>query len=161
LDQGPTETETRNRNLGRRTLAQGSSDDIHAELRRRGVTLALLWKECRGHHPDGYGYGRFCDLYVEWRHGITATMRQVHAAGEKLFVDFGGDTVPLPLKLEDCQELFNRRPPDRRLNLVGQYAMRLRQMDLAYGRHVGFVEFCAQALAPPTPTGRISARIHK
>lgn len=68
---------------------------IHAELRRRGVTLALLWEEYRGHHPDGYGYRRFCDLYVEWRHGITATMRQTHAAGEKLFVDFAGDTVPV------------------------------------------------------------------
>jgi transposase len=68
---------------------------IHAELRRRGVTLALLWEEYRGHHPDGYGYSRFCDLYVEWRHGITATMRQTHAAGEKLFVDFAGDTVPV------------------------------------------------------------------
>jgi hypothetical protein len=53
---------------------------VHAELRRRGVTLALLWEEYRGHHPDGYGYGysRFCDLYVEWRHGITSTMRQTH-----------------------------------------------------------------------------------
>jgi DNA replication protein DnaC len=68
---------------------------VHAELRRRGVTLALLWEEYRGHHPDGYGYSRFCDLYVEWRHGITATMRQTHAAGEKLFVDFAGDTVPV------------------------------------------------------------------
>jgi transposase len=68
---------------------------VHAELRRRGVTLALLWEEYRGHHPDGYGYSRFCDLYVEWRHGITATMRQTHTAGEKLFVDFAGDTVPV------------------------------------------------------------------
>ena len=68
---------------------------VHAELRRRGVTLALLWEEYRGLHPDGYGYSRFCDLYVEWRHGITATMRQTHAAGEKLFVDFAGDTVPV------------------------------------------------------------------
>src|SRR3984893_16738208 len=42
-----------------------------------------------------YGYSRFCDLYVEWRHGITATMRQTRAAGEKLFVDFAGDTVPV------------------------------------------------------------------
>ena len=66
---------------------------IHAELRRRGVTLALLWEEYRGLHPDGYGYSRFCDLYVEWRHGITATMRQTHAAGEKLFVDFAGDHI--------------------------------------------------------------------
>jgi len=68
---------------------------VHAELRRRGVTLALLWEEYRGLHPDGYGYSRFCNLYVEWRHGITATMRQTHAAGEKLFVDFAGDTVPV------------------------------------------------------------------
>jgi hypothetical protein len=44
---------------------------------------------------DCYGYSRFCDLYVEWRHGITATMRQTHPAGEKLFVDFAGDTVPV------------------------------------------------------------------
>ena len=68
---------------------------IHAELRRRGVTLALLWEEYRSHHPDGYGYSRFCDLYGEWRLGVTATMRQTHAAGEKLFVDFAGDTVPV------------------------------------------------------------------
>jgi transposase len=58
------------------------------ELRRRGVTLALLWEEYRGHSPDGCCYSRFCDL------GITATMRQSHAAGEKLFVDFAG-TVPV------------------------------------------------------------------
>jgi transposase len=59
------------------------------------VTLALLWEEYRAGEPDGYGYSRFCDLYGEWRRGITATMRQTHAAGEKLFVDFAGDTVPV------------------------------------------------------------------
>jgi hypothetical protein len=38
------------------------------------VTLALLWKDYRGQHPDdGYGYSRFCDLYGEWRRGVTAT----------------------------------------------------------------------------------------
>jgi transposase len=68
---------------------------IHAELRRRSMTLALLWQEYRAQHPDGYGYSRFCDLYGEWRRGVTATMRQTHAAGEKLFVDFAGDTVPV------------------------------------------------------------------
>ena len=76
-------------------IEAASGRDVHAELRRRGVTLPLLWEEYRGHHPDGYGYSRFCDLYVEWRHGITATMRQTHVAGEKLFVDFAGDTVPV------------------------------------------------------------------
>src|SRR3954469_7622206 len=68
---------------------------VHAELRRRGVTLALLWQDYRGQHPDGYGYSRFCDLYGEWRRGVTATMRQTHVAGEKLFVDFAGDTMPV------------------------------------------------------------------
>ena len=66
---------------------------LHEELKRRGVTLVLLWQEYRAEHPDGYGYSRFCDLYGEWRRTVSATMRQTHAAGEKLFVDFAGDTV--------------------------------------------------------------------
>ena len=68
---------------------------VHAELRRRGVTLLLLWEEYRGQHPDGYGYSRFCDLYIDWRRGVSATMRQTHVGGEKLFVDYAGDTVPV------------------------------------------------------------------
>src|SRR6266700_2184399 len=79
----------------RRAAVIGITWPIPAELRRRGVTLALLWQEYRASEPDGYGYSRFCDLYGEWRRGITATMRQTHAAGEKLFVDFAGDTVPV------------------------------------------------------------------
>ncbi len=66
---------------------------VHEELKRRGVTLVLLWQEYRSYDQHGYGYSRFCDLYNEWRRRISATMRQTHAAGEKLFVDFAGDTV--------------------------------------------------------------------
>lgn len=66
---------------------------LHEELKRRSVTLVLLWQEYRAEHPDGYGYSRFCDLYGEWRRSVSATMRQTHGAGEKLFVDFAGDTV--------------------------------------------------------------------
>jgi transposase len=77
------------------TRPQPDWSRIHGELRRRGVTLMLLWEEYRAEHPDGYGYSRFCDLYGEWRKGVTATMRQTHVAGEKLFVDFAGDTVPV------------------------------------------------------------------
>jgi transposase len=66
---------------------------IHKELKRRGVTLLLLWEEYRAEHPDGYGYSRFCDLYRDWRGTISPTMRQVHGPAEKLFVDFAGDTV--------------------------------------------------------------------
>jgi transposase len=57
---------------------------VHAELRRARVMLALLWQDYRGEHPDGYGYSRFCDLYGEWRRGVTATISQTHTAGEKL-----------------------------------------------------------------------------
>jgi transposase len=66
---------------------------VHEELKRRGVTLLLLWQEYRSGDQQGYGYSRFCDLYGEWRRRISATMRQAHVAGEKLFVDFAGDTV--------------------------------------------------------------------
>src|SRR3977135_1687098 len=67
---------------------------IHVEMKRPSVTLVLLWEEYRAEQADGYGYSRFCDLYGEWRKTISATMRQTHPAGERLFVDYAGDTVP-------------------------------------------------------------------
>ncbi len=66
---------------------------VHAELRRPGVTLMLLWEEYRAGQPEGYGYSRFCDLYAEWRGGVSLTMRQTHPAGERVFVDFAGQTL--------------------------------------------------------------------
>jgi len=63
---------------------------IHAELRRPGITLMLLWEEYRGGQPDGYGYSRFCDLARGWRGRLSPTMRQTHPAGERLFVDYAG-----------------------------------------------------------------------
>jgi transposase len=66
---------------------------IHAELRRPGVTLLLVWEEYRAGQPEGYGYSRFCDLYAAWRGRLSPTMRQTHLAGEKLFVDYAGQTV--------------------------------------------------------------------
>jgi transposase len=76
-------------------LARAKPDwnHIHKELKRRSVTLLLLWEEYRGAHPDGYGYSRFCDLYRGWCETISPTMRQAHGPAEKLFVDFAGDTV--------------------------------------------------------------------
>ena len=68
---------------------------VHKELRRKGVTLQLLWVEYREAHPDGYGYSQFANLYRAWRGQVDVTMRQSHVAGEKLFVDFPGDTVPV------------------------------------------------------------------
>jgi transposase len=66
---------------------------IHRELRRPGVTLQLLWEEHRGVHPDGYGYSRYCELYRAWEGRLSPTMRQLHVAGERLFVDYAGATL--------------------------------------------------------------------
>src|SRR3954467_4359621 len=72
---------------------------IHAELRRPGVTLLLLWEEYRAGQPDGYGYSRFCDLYAAWRGRLSPTMRQTHPAGERLFVAYA-DWTPTRLLRE-------------------------------------------------------------
>jgi transposase len=66
---------------------------VHRELRRPNVTLALLWEEYRAGAPDGFGYSWFCNLYREWIGRLKPTLRQVHIAGEKLFVDFAGHTM--------------------------------------------------------------------
>ena len=52
-------------------------DRVHRELRRKGVTLQLLWVEYREACPDGYGYSQFANLYRQWRGTIDVTMRQV------------------------------------------------------------------------------------
>lgn len=68
---------------------------IHRELRRKGVTLALLWHEYKAEHPDGVQYSWFCDRYRAWAQHLDVVMRQEHRAGEKLFVDYAGQTVPV------------------------------------------------------------------
>ncbi|XVN20037.1 IS21 family transposase [Pseudomonas corrugata] len=68
---------------------------VHAELRRPGVTLALLWQEYRLAHPQGFQYSWFCEHYRLWAAKVDVVMRQEHRAGEKLFVDYAGQTVPI------------------------------------------------------------------
>jgi transposase len=68
---------------------------IHAELKKKGVTLTLLWEEYLANNPDGYRYTQFCHHYHAWRGHITPSMRQIHKAGEKMFVDFAGATIPI------------------------------------------------------------------
>lgn len=65
------------------------------EMRKKHVTLQLLWLEYREQHPDGYGYTQFCHFYHEARQKVDVTLRQEHRAGEKLFTDFAGDTLPV------------------------------------------------------------------
>jgi transposase len=73
-----------------RQFAEPDWGAVHRELKRPGVTLALLWDEYRGQHPDGYGYSAFCEHYRRWAERLSPVMRQRHAAGERMFVDYSG-----------------------------------------------------------------------
>ena len=67
---------------------------INQELKRKGVTLLLMWYDYRSQHPTGYGYSRFCELYREFIGKLKPSMRITHHAGDKLFVDYSGLTMP-------------------------------------------------------------------
>lgn len=73
-----------------RQFAEPDWAAVHRELKRAGVTLALLWDEYRGQHPDGYGYSAFCEHYRRWAGRLSPVMRQRHVAGERMFVDYSG-----------------------------------------------------------------------
>ncbi len=68
---------------------------IHQELKRPGVTLQLLWEEYAQTNVLAYKYTSFCTKYRAWAEGLKRSMRQVHVAGEKLFADYAGQTVPI------------------------------------------------------------------
>lgn len=66
---------------------------LHTQLKRKGVTLQLLWQEYANEGGNVYSYPHFCLLYRRYRQSLQRTMRQIHIAGEKLFVDYCGPTV--------------------------------------------------------------------
>lgn len=66
-------------------------DYLRMEMKKKGVTLQLLWEEYRSVHPDGYSRSQFCELYHQHGRTLDPVMRFEHKAGEKLFVDFSGD----------------------------------------------------------------------
>jgi transposase len=68
---------------------------VDRELRRKGVTRALLWEEYRAAYPEGYGYAWFCEHYEAWKGRVRPTMRQTHLGGDKVFIDFSGDGIEI------------------------------------------------------------------
>ncbi|MDA8120840.1 MAG: IS21 family transposase [Gammaproteobacteria bacterium] len=69
---------------------------MHQELKRKGMTLQLLWKEyCEVQGSKSYGYTQFCALYRRFKEGLKRSLRQTHVAGEKCFTDYAGPTVPV------------------------------------------------------------------
>lgn len=79
-----------------RTVLLPDWNSLHNELvTHKNLTLMLLWQEYKEREPNGYQYSYFCDLYRLWHKSLDVSMRQEHRAGEKLFVDYCGQTVPI------------------------------------------------------------------
>jgi transposase len=80
---------------GHRRVEEPDWVGVHRELKRKHVTLTILWDEYIAANPGGYSYSRYCELYRSFEKTLSVTMRQTHAAGERLFVDYAGDGVPV------------------------------------------------------------------
>jgi len=79
-----------------RKLAQPDWQSLHDELiKHKKLTLMLLWQEYKEGDPSGYQYSQFCERYRQWRKKLDRSMRQEHRAGEKFFVDYSGQLVPI------------------------------------------------------------------
>lgn len=77
----------------RRIVQEPDFPAVHQELRKKGVTLQLLWMEYKEQNPQGYQYSRFCELYQNWKKTVDPVLRQTYKAGEKMFVDYAGLTM--------------------------------------------------------------------
>jgi transposase len=125
------------------TRPEPNWQEVHRELRRgRHVTLRLLWLEYRQAQPEGWGYTQFCVRYRRWQGHQDVVMRQEHPAGERAFVDFCGDTVPVTE--EATGEVFEAQIFVAVLGASGYlYAEAVRRQDLEswLGVHVRALEF--------------------
>jgi transposase len=68
---------------------------VQTEIHKKHVTLRLLWEEYKLTCPDGYEYSWFCQHFRCWQKDIDLVMRQEHKLGEKVFIDWAGDTIPM------------------------------------------------------------------
>jgi len=134
---------------------------VHQELRHPGVTLQLLWQEYKAVHPTGLQYSQFCVLYRQWAHTLDVCLRQEHRAGEKLFVDYAGQS----LWLTD-PETGTRTPVALFVAVLGAsnytYAEATRAADLPswIGSHVRAFEYLGGVPAALIPDNHKGAVLH-
>ena len=90
LDDAALEAKLFPREVTTRSRVAPDCAKINEELKRVGVTLRLLWEEYYDVHSEGYRYSQFCEIYRRWAKKLKPSIRQVHRAGEKTFIDFSG-----------------------------------------------------------------------
>ncbi len=97
LDDAALEAKLSEKNKGHKPANRPLPDmeEVHCELRKKGVTFQLLWLEYKDRYPEGYRYTRFVALYHQWAKTLELSLRQEHRAGEKMFIDFAGKTMPV------------------------------------------------------------------
>ncbi len=84
---------------GQSVRPQPNWEQIHRELKKKGVTLQLLWQEYKQMYPDGWQSTQFCEHYNRWRGKLDVSLRQTYKAGERMFVDYAGLTLPVTDRL--------------------------------------------------------------
>lgn len=78
-----------------RDIGEPDWAQVVQELKRKGVTLTLLWQEYRASHPDGYGFTWFCGQVAAFRQRTSVAFRNRHEAGAVMQTDYAGPTVPV------------------------------------------------------------------
>ena len=96
FDEEKLEQSVSSRSVESSRLVEPDYASIHQELKRKGVTLQLLWSEYANvHGEEAYRYSRYCDLYRDWAGKQKRSMRQRHTVGERLFIDYCGPTAEI------------------------------------------------------------------
>lgn len=125
---------------------------VYRELRHKGVTLTLLWQEYKAVHPDGYQFTQFCEHYKRWLGTQELVMRQHHRAGEKLFIDYAGNTMPVvdPAtgEIRDAQIFLSVLGASNYAYCEATWSQRLPDWIGSHTRALSFFGGCPEVLVP-------------
>jgi len=130
---------------------------VHIELRRKGVTLALLWQEYRAAHAGRrtWAYTQFCGHYKAFAKTLKRSMRQQRRAGEKLFIDYAGATLALA-DGSRAQVFVAAMGASSYTFACATADQSMRSWLGAMSRAMSFYGGCAQLIVPDNPRSLVS-----
>jgi transposase len=136
--------------------------EVHQELKRKGMTKQLLWEEYTAAHPNRcYSYSQYCDRYLHWLKKQKRSMRQHHKAGEKCFVDYCGQTVPVidPLsgEIRDAQVFVGTLGASNYTYAEATYGQTLPEWLASHSRMVEYFGGCPELIIPDN----LKSGVHK